>query len=239
MRQFLKFLQFYKVINIFTYSYYLQISSEEESIATDRGYTSDSELTRTPKHTSRPQSPLITMPPTYNSTGGWIFVGREGDIQPMLSHSSPAINQYSIVHERQLLVHDPQGLVKCCESLAFLVRDVAHITPYNFENCVHCIRTFVEASLHGNGRRRRTSSSRNRKKVPARRRGKMNHRSPPGSGPDDDEDSDYDELPSGYHQISIQVKFLDLTRLFSLSLLLKLFLPETFHVLQILSISKN
>lgn len=59
------------------------------------------------------------------------------------------MNQYSIVHERQLLAHDPQGLVKCCESLAFLVRDVAHITPYNFENCVHCIRTFVEASLHG------------------------------------------------------------------------------------------
>lgn len=43
--------------------------------------------------------------------------------------------------------HDPVSLIKCCESLAFLVRDVAHITPYNFDICVHCIRTFVEASL--------------------------------------------------------------------------------------------
>jgi len=38
--------------------------------------------------------------------------------------------------------------VKCVESLAFLVRDVAHITPYNFDECVHCIRTFVEATLN-------------------------------------------------------------------------------------------
>jgi hypothetical protein len=75
-------------------------------------------------------------------------VGREGDIQPLTIRPLP-VNQFSIVHERELLPHDPYGLVKCCESLAFLIRDVAHITPYNFENCVHCIRTFVEASLNG------------------------------------------------------------------------------------------
>lgn len=33
----------------------------------------------------------------------------------------------------------------------------------------------------------------------------MTHRSPPGSGPDEEDDSDYDDLPSGYHQVSIQV----------------------------------
>lgn len=75
-------------------------------------------------------------------------VGREGEIQPLTIRPLP-VNQFSIVHERELLPHDPYGLVKCCESLAFLIRDVAHITPYNFENCVHCIRTFVEASLNG------------------------------------------------------------------------------------------
>jgi hypothetical protein len=75
-------------------------------------------------------------------------VGREGEIQPLNIRPLP-INQFSIVHERELLIHDPYALVKCCESLAFLVRDVAHITPYNFENCVRCIRTFVEASLNG------------------------------------------------------------------------------------------
>ena len=75
-------------------------------------------------------------------------MGREGDIQPLTIRPLP-VNQFSIVHERELLPHDPYGLVKCCESLAFLIRDVAHITPYNFENCVRCIRTFVEASLNG------------------------------------------------------------------------------------------
>lgn len=75
-------------------------------------------------------------------------VGHEGDIQPLTIRPLP-VNQFSIVHEQDLLPHDPYGLVKCCESLAFLIRDVAHITPYNFENCVHCIRTFVEASLNG------------------------------------------------------------------------------------------
>lgn len=29
-----------------------------------------------------------------------------------------------------------------------LVRDAAHITPYNFDSCVHTIRVFVEASMH-------------------------------------------------------------------------------------------
>lgn len=57
--------------------------------------------------------------------------------------------QYGLSLERNLGPHDPSSLIKCCESLAFLVRDVAHITPYNFDVCVHCIRTFVEASLHG------------------------------------------------------------------------------------------
>jgi hypothetical protein len=75
-------------------------------------------------------------------------VGREGEIQPLTIRPLP-VNQFSIVHERELLPHDPYAFMKCCESLAFLVRDVAHITPYNFENCVHCIRMFVEASLNG------------------------------------------------------------------------------------------
>lgn len=47
-----------------------------------------------------------------------------------------------------LLPHDPFSLVKCCETLAFLVRDVAHITPFNFKHCVHAMRTFVEAALY-------------------------------------------------------------------------------------------
>lgn len=114
--------------------------------------------------------------------------------------------------------HDPYGLVKCCESLAFLVRDVAHITPYNFDNCVHCIRTFVEASLHASRflsfylitekilkfclfcctDKRRKHDSRLRHKNP-----RKSHRSP-ASSPDED-DSDEEALPGAYHQVTFQV----------------------------------
>ncbi len=53
----------------------------------------------------------------------------------------------AIVHVRPLVMHDSLSFLKCCESLAFLVRDVAHITPHNFGHCVAAIRTFVEASF--------------------------------------------------------------------------------------------
>lgn len=68
------------------------------------------------------------------------------------------INQYSIelsdvsgssVESRLIVAHDMRSLIKSCETLAFLVRDAAHITPHNFASCVHAIRTFVVASVDG------------------------------------------------------------------------------------------
>ena len=56
-------------------------------------------------------------------------------------------NQYSIVLTEELKHHDTKSLMKCCETLAFLVRDAAHVTPHNFDSCVHAIRMFVEASI--------------------------------------------------------------------------------------------
>ncbi len=46
-------------------------------------------------------------------------------------------------------MHDALAFLKCCESLAFLIRDVAHITPHNFSRCVESLRIFVEASYLG------------------------------------------------------------------------------------------
>uniref|UniRef100_A0ABD2VR02 SEC7 domain-containing protein n=1 Tax=Trichogramma kaykai TaxID=54128 RepID=A0ABD2VR02_9HYME len=60
-----------------------------------------------------------------------------------------------IVLDRKLQAHDPLALIKCCESLSFLVRDVAHVTPFNFELCVRCVRTFAEAVLNSAGKRGR------------------------------------------------------------------------------------
>lgn len=71
-----------------------------------------------------------------------------------LTHKSSSqghipINQFNIALNGQVAHHDNKALMKSCETLAFLVRDAAHVTPDNFESCVHCLRTFVEASIDG------------------------------------------------------------------------------------------
>lgn len=197
----------------------LQLGSQEDSgIGTERGYTSDSEISRSTSSlptTSRilSQSSPTNSPelsPSNALTGGWILVGREGEIQPVtmrslrLSASSPS-------WDRELSAHDPYALIKCCESLTFLVRDVAHITPYNFEYCVHCIRTFVEASLHSTdkkqsrkaGSHNKDVNSKTRKRLPSlRRRDDSNSLNvqrrarSPQNNPYDADESDSEELPS-------------------------------------------
>lgn len=101
------------------------MSSEEETEISDRGYTSDSELLKS-------SSPQIE--------SNWIIVDKN-------DHSDKLSKINSIVYECKLIKHSPAALVKCWDSLAFIVRNVAHITPYNFELCVKCIRIFVEASM--------------------------------------------------------------------------------------------
>lgn len=61
----------------------------------------------------------------------------------------PLVNQYSLTLGQDLGQHDTKSLVKCVETLSFIVRDAAHVTPDNFELCVRAIRVFVEASLNG------------------------------------------------------------------------------------------
>lgn len=174
-------------------------NSDEDVSITDRGYTSDSELTKSPSklNNTRPQSPVITQ--GSNNSGGWILVGNDEDVQPVVGRTLPP-NQYNLALERNLGPHDPNSLIKCCESLAFLVRDVAHITPYNFDICVHCIRTFVEASLNEANKNKMFKS----KKKLAKRQDAYNLRRSPTSSPDEDSD-DESSIPAGYHQIAIQL----------------------------------
>lgn len=61
------------------------------------------------------------------------------------------VNQYTIELREELVRGDRKALMKAAETLAFLVRDAAHITPHNFKSCVHAIRIFVEASINGGG----------------------------------------------------------------------------------------
>ncbi|ERL94183.1 hypothetical protein D910_11465 [Dendroctonus ponderosae] len=189
-----------------------QVNSDEESVVSDRGYTSDSELTKTPKHSNpRAQSPLIvpTSPVGTPNTGGWILVGNEGEIQPVMGRTVPP-TQYGIALEGNLGAHDPASLIKCCESLAFLVRDVAHITPYNFDICVHCIRTFVEASLQEAKKAGKKSTGnrdardpRTRRKIVSRKRTEAKNSKSPATSPD--EESSEDDFPSGYHHLLLDL----------------------------------
>ncbi|XP_034476880.1 Golgi-specific brefeldin A-resistance guanine nucleotide exchange factor 1 isoform X2 [Drosophila innubila] len=140
------------------------LSSEDDVTATlERGYTSDSELNKV----------ATTVPATSSPTAeNWILVNQDSELstasrpQSPPSSSNPVVS--SLVFNCQLLDHAPFALFKCWDSLAFIVRSVAHITPYNFEACVRCIRIFVEACRDGGIRQRRkfeaVSKKRNVKK---------------------------------------------------------------------------
>ncbi|XP_015585956.1 Golgi-specific brefeldin A-resistance guanine nucleotide exchange factor 1 [Cephus cinctus] len=108
---------------------------------------SNSTLDEVPSRTSvldpRPISPVPE----------WVLASPTGTEAPL------PVTADTIVLDCDLQPHDPVALVKCCESLTFLVRDVAHVTPYNFELCVRCVRTFAEAVLQGTGKRNRVHIS--------------------------------------------------------------------------------
>ncbi|XP_062554082.1 Golgi-specific brefeldin A-resistance guanine nucleotide exchange factor 1 [Armigeres subalbatus] len=164
------------------------LSSEEDSGLPDRGYISDSELNVIKSgQSSNSCTPLIS--PTGDN---WILVNKDADIVSSRS-SSP---KHTIQYRCKLLEHSPFALVKCWESLAFIVRNVSHITPYNFESCVRCIRTFVEASMNdGKEKRRRQRKRGDDNGKNSRNRNRRN----------DSSDSESEELPEAYQSISIQL----------------------------------
>lgn len=135
------------------------------TVSSDRGYTSDSDVSArlaaagaTVAACDQQQhgGPSCSAVPAEN----WILVnsshggsgssdGSAGAVALVSCPASPAAA--SLKYQCRLLRHSPFALVKCWESLSFIVGNVAHITPYNFESCVKCIRTFVEASLNSAG----------------------------------------------------------------------------------------
>lgn len=72
----------------------------------------------------------------------WLVITKQN------SESSPA-NQYELTVGAKLNRHDSKSFVKSCQSLAFLIRDNAHVTKENYLHCVHALRLFSEASLNG------------------------------------------------------------------------------------------
>lgn len=172
------------------------ISSEDDSGLPDRGYISDSELSK-PLATTASSS---TSTPVLSPSGeNWILVNKEND--KISARSISPIN--TLAYPCKLLNHSPFALVKCWDCLAFIVRNVAHITPYNFETCVKCIRTFVEASLNG-GKRIKPQNTTNgngtrKKKKEPTKVGNQNTRLENSS------DSESEEIPERYSTIAIQL----------------------------------
>ncbi|KAM6997801.1 Golgi-specific brefeldin A-resistance guanine nucleotide exchange factor 1 isoform 2-T3 [Tautogolabrus adspersus] len=187
----------------------------------DRGYTSDSEVYT--DH-SKARIPRSTTDVDVASSG-WLVVGRD-DLETskiptvgskaQLNH--PLVNQYSLTLGQDLGQHDTKSLIKCVETLSFIVRDAAHVTPDNFELCVRAIRVFVEASLNGGyrnhdkkkshkydkSRMRRKAGGREKEGAGSTRRGgsRASNQRPSRSHSDDEED---EGVPASYHTVSLQL----------------------------------
>lgn len=173
------------------------LSSEDELEVPDRGYISDSELTT--RNNQAQQSPQISP-----QGDAWIIVDK-----PDSSESKSMPNNNTIIYNCKLSEHSPIALVKCWESLAFVVRNVAHITPYNFEICVRCIRTFVEASLNGSGRAKKlgkpTGSRQKPMKSALKNQTKNNMDEDHSGAKESKAEKDQIGLPERYQTIAIQL----------------------------------
>ncbi|XP_061399986.1 Golgi-specific brefeldin A-resistance guanine nucleotide exchange factor 1 [Musca vetustissima] len=203
------------------------LSSEEDSGLPDRGYTSDSELSSKQAAGSSKQQQIPVMQnsnasspfPSSPTAENWILVNKDTDLAASRPQSPPESigavppTLSNLVYNCKLLDHMPFALFKCWDSLAFIVRNVAHITPYNFESCVRCIRTFVEACRDGGIRQRRkmeaalsAAAAGQKKKSNNKRQDRSNERNKHdddnGAGP---EDADEADLAQRYETLSIQL----------------------------------
>uniref|UniRef100_A0A6Q2WQ69 Golgi-specific brefeldin A-resistance guanine nucleotide exchange factor 1 n=1 Tax=Esox lucius TaxID=8010 RepID=A0A6Q2WQ69_ESOLU len=200
-----------------------ELSSHHPSeVSLDRGYTSDSEVYTEHGKSRMPRS--VTDVDVANS--GWLVVGKDDlDINKLSGSKplvNPLVNQYSLTLGQDMGFHDTKSLIKCVESLSFIVRDAAHVTPENFELCVKAIRVFVEASLNGGYRTHEKKKNHKydsqksrvrrkpRDKEMASRRSKTSSQRPSRSHSDDEED---EGVPASYHTVSLQVLFPLLTKL--------------------------
>ncbi|XP_052654572.1 LOW QUALITY PROTEIN: Golgi-specific brefeldin A-resistance guanine nucleotide exchange factor 1 [Harpia harpyja] len=191
-------------------------SCHPSDMSLDRGYTSDSEVYADHGKPGKMHR-SVTDVDVMNS--GWLVVGKD-DIDTSRSTAglsrlgpSPLVNQYSLTVGLDLGPHDTKSLMKCVESLSFIVRDAAHVTPENFELCVKTIRIFVEASLNGGyksqekrGKSHRYDSKSGRlKKKPkenSTRRSRVLSQHQAHTHSDEDED---ESIPASYHTVSLQV----------------------------------
>ncbi|CAL4066490.1 unnamed protein product [Meganyctiphanes norvegica] len=180
-------------------------TSDSEAVSSEAKPTSTTTTTAEQKQQQRAASPDALQ----NGPGGWILVGRGGEIEPQAVKVS--INEFNIVHQRELGDHRPEALVQAFETLAFLVRD-NRITPASLPAAVHAARTFVEATLNGGKSGQRPSVEGN-VRSPTRRRAGGRRKEEKGSAKRskspsstanayDADESDSDDMPANYQHLS-------------------------------------
>nr|XP_049703696.1 Golgi-specific brefeldin A-resistance guanine nucleotide exchange factor 1 isoform X1 [Helicoverpa armigera]XP_049703700.1 Golgi-specific brefeldin A-resistance guanine nucleotide exchange factor 1 isoform X2 [Helicoverpa armigera]XP_049703701.1 Golgi-specific brefeldin A-resistance guanine nucleotide exchange factor 1 isoform X3 [Helicoverpa armigera] len=138
--------------------------SEDESERRPTSASSESELSHSPQ------------------TQGWILVKNETD--------TPDSGDLETLPT--LRAHRAGALARCCEALALVVRDVAHVTPYNCRAAVRAVRLFARATLHDGKKSSKSRSGRKSRPSSGRRRY------------DDSSDEEVDTLDQ-YHMVSIQL----------------------------------
>ncbi|XP_031761944.1 Golgi-specific brefeldin A-resistance guanine nucleotide exchange factor 1 isoform X3 [Xenopus tropicalis] len=198
-----------------------EVSSYHPSeVNLDRGYTSDSEVYAEHSKQSKMHR-SVTDVDMMNS--GWLMVGKEdvdsSKVATVINKpvANAPVNQYSLTIGLDFGPHDTKSLMKSVESLSFIVRDAAHVTPENFELCVKTIRVFVEASLNGGvwyksqekrvkNHKYDSKSNRFKKKTKEKensvRRTRASNQRQYRSHSDDEED---ESVPASYHTVSLQL----------------------------------
>lgn len=224
-----------------------ELSSRHSELNLERGYTSDPEVysehskTRLPRSTTDSDvtsgwlvvgkddlelKPSVSPKPDSLNPKPDAAPGPSPKLDPVpglrpkpeVRHA--LVNQYSLTVGQDLGQHDTKSLIKCVETLSFIVRDAAHVTPHNFELCVRAIRVFVEASLNGGYRNHDkkkshkydSSKSRLRKKNGGREResgsgarrvgGRTTNPRLSRSHSDEEEE---EGVPASYHTVSLQL----------------------------------
>lgn len=142
--------------------------SEDESERRPTSVSSESELSHSPQ------------------TQGWILVKKESETREWLGADAGVECSVS------MRAHRSTALVRCCEALALVVRDVAHVTPYNWRAAVRALRLFAAATIQHGKKSNKPRSGRKSRPSSGRRRY------------DDSSEEEVDTLDQ-YHMVSIQL----------------------------------
>ncbi|KAE9551303.1 hypothetical protein FO519_005483 [Halicephalobus sp. NKZ332] len=121
---------------------------ENQKVTYERGYFSDDQVAKGQKQLEHGSSSV-----SVGSIGTeWVRVSnpdlaQQQQIPPNLKNKM--FERGTIVLAPQISRHDPTAFLKTVDALVFLVRDSIHVTPYNFECAIQCLRSLIEASLDG------------------------------------------------------------------------------------------